>query len=151
MTQFLSKNNAASVAAVLTVVIVAAAAIVNHVALKNQLEKWRMLPEPERLTELYLTNSRNIPGSYTPGVSLPADFTVHNLEGRATTYNYTIAEQADNGTASYVLAKGSFSLNQNQTKAVRAAVTPLDMGERAKVTIRLTDDIAVDYWIKKGV
>lgn len=150
MTQFLSKNWK-YFAVGLVAVVIAAAAIVKHVALKNQLESWKVLPEPERLTELYFTNSQNLPKTYVPGQALPADFTVHNLEGRTTPYHYAIIEQNQAGSISQTLSTGNFNLASDQSKAVRAAIMPIDLGTRAKFTINLTtNNLSIAYWLTKG-
>ena len=132
-------------------------------AIYNQLNYWMLIPRPERLTELYFDNSTNLPTTYTVNEKQTVEFTIHNIEYRTTTYDYTITQSSEDGKTSKVLASDNLSLGQNQMQAVEVPVTFADLGSRSQIGVRLTfDGIAfgqnnlsqqtqlIFYWVNKG-
>jgi len=123
------------------ILIAAALIIIVLVALapniKTQLNAWKLLPQPERLTELYFTAPNNLPTTYVPGQSQTVSFTVHNLEYRTATYNYVITEASLDNTTSQILAHGTFTLAQDQFKKEQLNITLTDIGHRIKVKVDL--------------
>ena len=117
----------------------------------NQLNAWKLLPRPERLTELYFTKPNNLPSTYSPGQTQTVSFTVHNLEYRTTTYSYTILEQNNAGTTIQTLSSGSFTLDQNQYQTPQIKVQIADAGTRAKIVVQLTNvHESIDYWLNRS-
>jgi hypothetical protein len=138
--------------------------IANRQAIYDQFYDWKLIPRPERLTELYFTDHRNIPQAYAPGKALTMSFTVRNLEHRATGYDYTISQTTTDGTAKQ-LADGSFSLAHEHKKAVSVRVVPADLGtaERSRFVVTIsyqgiafgedspsTQKQSIYYWTSKG-
>lgn len=120
-------------------------------AIKHQLNSWKLLPQPERLTELYFTNPNNLPATYTPGQAQTISFTVHNLEYKTTIYNYVINEASQDGSVTQPLTSASFTSDQNQFKVVSLDVTPIDLGSRVKISVELkTKNQAIDYLVTKA-
>ena len=124
-----------------------------HAAIDRQLRSWKLLPEPERLTELYFTQPNNLPSSYTPGQPQTVSFTVHDLEYRTTTYHYQIIEQNQDTDASQTLNQGSFTLAQNAYRQQAVNIVTTDMGSHAKVEVQLTNvnDVneSIDYLLSR--
>jgi uncharacterized membrane protein len=119
-------------------------------AIKRQLNAWKLLPEPERLTELYFTNPNNLPTHYTPEKSQTVSFTVHNLEYRTTTYTYIITEQNLTGGQTETLNSGTFTLSQNQYKSPAVNIIPTDLGSSVKMTVDLIgENESIDYLVTK--
>jgi hypothetical protein len=119
--------------------------------IKDQLNSWKLLPQPERLTELYYVNPNNLPSTYTPGVNQSFDFTVHNLEYRNTDYTYQVEEQSSDGSQTATLTQGSFWLNQNDYKTVSENINISNMGTRVKVIVNLTNvNESIDYWVNRS-
>ena len=119
--------------------------------IKNQLNAWQLLPQPERLTELYFANPNHLPSTYAPGQAQAIAFTVHNLEYQPTTYRYTVTAQADGSATMTTLTTGSFRLDQNQSITTPVSVTLPDLGPRVKVAITLTDqNESIDYWVNRS-
>jgi uncharacterized membrane protein len=134
---------------VIGVVIIIALIIGFHSPIDRQLHNWKVLPEPERLTELYFTHPNSLPTTYTPGQKLPVNFTVHNLEYKTETYHYQISETNNAGSQTKILTTGSFILKQNRYHIMNVNITTTDMGGRAKVTTTLVNvNESVDYWVK---
>ncbi len=126
-------------------VITIAVCVVAHSAIARQLNEWKLLPQPERFTELYFTHPASLPATYTPGQTQTIAFTAHNLEHRTTTYSYTITA---NGTK---LSNGTFILAENQTRQVADTVTLPPLGNRAEITVTLTNvHTSIDYWVNVG-
>jgi uncharacterized membrane protein len=135
--------------AIVAAVVLVSALIITAPAIKRQLNAWKLLPQPERLTELYFTSPNQLPASYTPGQPQTVSFTAHNLEYRTTNYTYQISEQNQAGSATQPLAAGSFVLGQNQyhTQAVRIPLA--NLGSRVKVEVALTNvNESIDYWVE---
>lgn len=120
-------------------------------SIKRQMNAWKLLPEPEKLTELYFTHPNNLPSTYNPGQSQTVSFTVHNLEYQKMNYKYEIIEEADNSSQSQLLASGSFNLKQDQYNYPSFDVVPADLGQRVQIEIKLSNvSESIDYWVVKG-
>lgn len=136
--QKMKNRRSAMVGAVLFVVLVLAVLGGTHVqAIKNQLNDWKLLPRPERLTELYFTHPNNLPAKYTPGQTQKVSFTVHNLEYQKTTYHYAIVEASQNGSDQQQLDSGSFTLSQNQYARPMLDIALKDDGSAATISVLL--------------
>ena len=142
------RRNIASLFAAFGIVLVVGLSIGFHQQIKNQLNAWKLLPEPEKLTELYFTHPNNLPASYVIGQPQTVSFTAHNLEYQAETYRYKIVEENQAGSESKTLAAGSFTLQQNQYKDSNVTVMPANLGPRARITVELpTVNETIDYWV----
>jgi len=124
--------------------------VLNASAIKKQLNDWKLLPEPERLTELYFNNSSNLPMTYTPNQSQSFSFTVHNVEYRNMTYYYTISVGSSQ-SSSTPLQRGSFYLAQNQYKNIPVSLMVPDLGSRIQIIVTLTNPSeSIDYWVVRS-
>jgi hypothetical protein len=114
----------------------------------RQLDNWKLLPEHERLTELYFTHPNTLPGYYVPGSSQFVSFTTHNIEYNTTLYSYNIIEQSSDGTQSIIEDSGTFRLRQNQYKYIVDPVKLTNLGKRIKVYVQLTNEHeSIDFWL----
>jgi uncharacterized membrane protein len=135
---------------VIAIIVIVALVIGFHGAIDRQLHNWKVLPEPERLTELYFTHPNTLPTTYTTGQTLPVDFTVHNLEYKTETYRYQISEANNAGSQTKILDTGSFVLKQSKYHMASVNITTTDMGSRANVKVTLVKiNESVDYWVNK--
>ncbi|MDB5184820.1 MAG: hypothetical protein JWN38_628 [Candidatus Saccharibacteria bacterium] len=132
------------------VVVLAIGGIANASSIKNQLNDWKLLPQPERLTELYFTDHLNLPASYMPGTPQTVLFSVHNLEGHRQTYTYTVTQTRDDGKQVAQSAREQLTLNEGATKATKVVVVPVDMGARCKISVALSTGEAISYWVTRG-
>ncbi len=132
-----SKNLAAVIVfGVFVALIVGFAVNIAAPAIKAQLNDWKLLPRPERLTELYIKDHQTLPSLYTPDVPQSFQFTIHNLEYRQTNYQYQITAAGSNKTI--VLQKNSAKLNHNQSFTAEPAFALPDMGDRVKISATIT-------------
>jgi uncharacterized membrane protein len=120
-------------------------------SIKRQLNDWKLLPQPERLTELYFTHPNNLPSTFTAGQTQKVDFTVHNLEYRTTDYHYIVSEQSQAGGAVDTLTTGSFMLLQGQYKSPVLDIPLADMGSKVKISIDLSgQNESIDYLLSRS-
>lgn len=131
-------------------VIVILFGVVYKQPIKNQLNSWSLLPEPEKLTELYFNNSTSLPISYNPGVSQHVSFEIHNIEYQSWGYHYTISAISNNSPG-INLGSGSFTLAQNQYKDVSVDVLIPNLGPHVQVDFKLANPSeSIDYWVDRG-
>lgn len=144
----MSRRRLASIFVPLLIVVVLVLSIGYHQQIKNQLNAWKLLPQPERLTELYFTDPNNLPSTYVPGQTQTVKFTTHNLEYQTETYQYKILEQSQDGTKSQQLAAGQFTLQQNQYQHIAFPILPVDLGNRVQISVVLpTVNETISYWV----
>lgn len=118
-----------------------------HNQVKTQLNAWKLLPQPERLTELYFTKPNALPTKYISGQPQTVSFTVHNLEYSTMTYHYQIIEKNQNGSQYKTLYGGAFTLRPNIYQSETLKITPVDFGNRVKVAVKLLNiNESIDYW-----
>ena len=125
---------------VFIVLVIGGIGYANRQVVYDQLYSWKLIPRPERLTELYFTDHQALPALYHPDSQVPVAFTVHNLESRVTTYTYHIQQQNVDQSASRELAAGTFTLGHDATQAVIQHIALADMGERSRVLVVLSYD-----------
>lgn len=136
--------------AIALVIIIALGAIF-HSPIDRQLHRWKLLPEPERLTELYFTQPNSLPKQYVPGQAQTVRFTTHNLEYRTTNYQYRIVETGQANNQSQTLASGSFTLPQNAYKQETVNISTVDLGSNVKVEVDLMNvNESIDYLLGRS-
>lgn len=134
---------------VVLIVVVALVTGYRH-QIDNQLRSWKVLPEPEKLTELYFTDPNSLPTKYVPGQTQDVKFTVHNIEYQTETYHYIIYESNESGSQTQQLVSSAFVLGQNQYKNEAVSIPTADLGSRVKVEVYLSNvNESVDYWMNK--
>jgi uncharacterized membrane protein len=145
------KKNIKPLAIAVTLLVIVIIGIFNIHYIKDRLHAWKVLPEPERLTELYFTHPNNLPTTYTPNQSQTVSFTVHNLEYRTTDYKYEIIESNNNLANPNILTSNNFILKQNEYRKLNVNIHTLDLGQRVNLKVELVNvNESVDYWLKRG-
>jgi len=107
-------------------------------AVAEQLDAWQVLPQPERFSELYFTDYRQLPTSLIPGPSQKVSFTIHNLERQIVTYQYKLVALSPASDTGRVLSSGSCTLANNETRNIRRVVMIPDLGTRRQLRIDLS-------------
>ncbi len=132
------------------VMLVVLLGVIFHTSIDRQMHDWKLLPEPERLTELYFTHPNSLPKHYTPGQTQQVTFTVHNLEYRTTDYHYRITETSQDTNQSQTLATGSFTLPQNVYKNQVVSIPTANLGSHVKVGVELVNtNESIDYLLTR--
>jgi hypothetical protein len=137
------------IAAVVLAVLLATA---NFGSVKNQLNAWKLLPQPERYTELYFTDHQQLPTTYRPGQAQDVKFTVHNLEHQSVSYRYAIVASGGEGSAPPpdTLASGTFVLRHGEHKSISQPAASGDLGKRVKISVELKNqNHTIHYWLTK--
>ena len=133
------------------IVIIIALGVSFHSAIDRQMHSWKLLPEPEHLTELYFTRPNSLPASYVPGQVQTVSFTVHNLEYATTDYHYVIIETNQDGSQSQTLASSSFTLPQNGYKKEAVNISTVDLGAHVKLEVDLKNvNESIDYLLGRS-
>ncbi|HVZ10874.1 MAG TPA: hypothetical protein VG941_00385 [Candidatus Paceibacterota bacterium] len=70
--------------------------------IKAQLNDWKLLPQPERFTELYFNDPASLPYTAARSSRLGFSFTIHNLEGSDQDYHYVVSFVPDTGVATII-------------------------------------------------
>lgn len=102
-------------------------------AINGKLNERKLIPQPERYTELYFADYESLPRKIESGKPLDFSFVIRNLEGDDTNYPYVVYLEYADGRRENV-----------QTGAVSLA------NEGSK-TIIVTDNVAADPTIKKVI
>lgn len=132
------------------IVIIILAIIFNSATISRQLHSWKLLPSPEKLTELYFTRPNNLPTTYFPGKNQNVQFTIHNLEYQKENYHYVISVANNQGQQVTTLTQGDVVLMNGQYDKVSVNVILPDLGTREKITTTLTNvNESIDYWVNK--
>ncbi len=120
-------------------------------AIKNQLNDWKLLPRPEKLTELYFTYPNNLPSTYVSNQKQVISFTIHNLEYQKMNYRYQIIESNQSGTKSITLKSDNYSLQQNGYVGLSIGESIQDLGSRVKVSVTLSPvNETISYWVVRS-
>jgi hypothetical protein len=146
------------VAYIAAFVLVAATLILyfNTAAITRQLNAWQLLPQPERLTELYYEKHTELPTTYAPDMQQSYSFTVHNLEYRTTAYKYEVMEQSEDSSQRRVLSSGSFALEHDRSRTTAITISPIDFGPRVKIVTTINKNVSdndgnesIHYWVTR--
>jgi hypothetical protein len=86
--------------AVIAMVLIAGASFMiycNVGAVSNELNALKLIPQPERFTELYFDQYELLPTASGDDQPITFSFVIHNLEGEQAAYNYTVSFEPENG------------------------------------------------------
>lgn len=100
------------------------------------MDQWRLLPRPERVTELYFTDHRQLQDRTSFDAPQIVEFTVNNLEHQATTYTYTLSVVSEDSPEERQLSRDSFSLAHDRSKSIANSVD-LPPHKRAVIKVDL--------------
>lgn len=80
-------------------------------AIFNKMDDLKLIPQPEKFTELYFEKYADLPNSISTNTPVSFSFTIHNLEGQDMNYPYNMYIKDDFGTTT---VKSSSVLIKNQ-------------------------------------
>lgn len=96
--------------------------LMHPAAVLAQLNDWKILPQKEGVTELYLDNYADLPKQIVKGQTVPLTFTIHNLEGNEMTYPYVVYLYTEDG-ARIPIASSTVTLADNQSGVYSGSYT----------------------------
>ena len=121
---------------------------VQRTAIHDILTALYLIPQPERLTELYFENGANLSNIPANSNGVSFSFVVHNLEAADYHYTYNVSVYA-NGTK-HVVDSGNILVKDNQyyVKAEKLALTNVSGGQ--EIIVELTNkQQMIDFWVGK--
>jgi uncharacterized membrane protein len=129
--------------------------------LASQLNSWKLLPQPERFTELYFT-APSLPTHFKRGRSEVVAFTIHNLEHQTIQYHYLLTVQTEDGKKQF-LGDGTIAVAYDHAQNVRRTITVPLSARRVKVQVSLQysgipfgqnkaniETQSIHYWVNKA-
>lgn len=127
----------------------------------RQLSAWKLLPRPERLTELYFPDHAQLPTTFTPDALAIVRFTIHNQEHQATQYYYILTVQA--AGKEQLVGDGTITLAHNDSQNIVQTFSMPTLGDRQEIRVRLQYDSipfgheatssqtqAIHYWVNRA-
>ena len=122
---------------VLLLVTIGGFAYAGRNTLYNELNTLKLIPEPERFTELYFDDSASLPRNTVKGEPVSFSFTVHNVEGATTTYPYRVYFQDPSGDQQ-TLTTGTVSLADGASTAIPVSIIYPVSNARGMFVVDLT-------------
>lgn len=115
-------------------------------AIERQLTAWKLLPEPQSLTELYFTDPNQLPAHYEPNKSLVTKFSIVNHDQPSGSYRYTITESNVELTDTKTVESGSVRILRNNRVNLAKAVVLVEMGSQVYISVAV-NNVTIGYWI----
>jgi hypothetical protein len=114
-------------------------------AVQAELNNLKLIPIPERFTELYFDDASSLPRQTVRGQQISFAFTVHNVEGATTTYPYTVYFQYALGYK-VVFASSTMTLAPDESTTTIISHVFSQSNETGKVVVNLTSlDQSIDF------
>jgi hypothetical protein len=115
---------------------------------KSVLAAHHLLPEPERLTELYFEDHQNLGKTFTDLHSYSFSFTIHNLEYKDFTYEYEVRSIDEFGFS--LLDKNSITLKHDEYRTIPISFKTLVVKtNRFEVEVNiLNKKQAIHFWME---
>lgn len=115
-------------------------------AIYNELNGLKLIPTPERFSELYFINPESLPSSTTAGKTVSFSFAISNAEGVTTTYPYSVYFQYPDG-AKAIFATGTVSLadNASTTIAISHTFTASNLTGEVVVNLPSLNNQQIDF------
>ena len=120
----------------------------NEPAIHNELITLYLIPQPERLTELYFNNNASLPSSMTDSQEINFEFVIHNLETADYRYAYVVSVNV-HGTKHIVDSRNVLVKNgQYYVKAEKFKFK--DKADTQEIVVELLNkQQSIDFWMRK--
>ncbi len=116
----------------------------------GQLDAWRLVPRPERFTELYFENPSALPAVPAADGQVAFQFTIHNLEGAETAYSYRVYFAADSGL-NLPIDENTAVLASGASQTVAESYNFRQFREPGRVVVRLLNPPQeIDFLINRN-
>src|SRR5450759_2491273 len=118
----------------------------NRASVYNELVALYIIPQPEKLTELYFNNNANLPSSAKSNQIVSFAFVIHNLETTDYQYVYNVDVIA-NGTR-HTVDSGNVLVKNNQFYLKSEKFNLMNSPGSQEVIVELTNkQQSIDFWI----
>lgn len=113
-----------------------------------QLASLKLIPTPEKYTELYFNNTAHLPATST-GQLESFSFSIHNVTGQATNYPYDVI-LTQPARAGQIITSGDAVTAAGQTLDVPVSVVLVKGLVNSQIVVELPDqNQSIDFWIGK--
>lgn len=121
---------------------------VNRAFVHSELVTLDLLPQPERLTELYFNDSANLPSSATSNRVISFSFVIHNLETTDYQYSYDISVHTND--TRQIVDRGIVFVKNDQYYVKHEKFNLVFSSGRQDVVVELTNKRqSIDFWMGK--
>ena len=118
----------------------------NKALIYNELNSLNLIPQPEKLTELYFNDNANLPNSVKENQVINFAFVIHNLETADYQYDYVVSVNA-NGKR-HIVDSGNVWIKDNKYFVKNEQFMLLNSQSRQEVVVELTNkQQSIDFWI----
>jgi hypothetical protein len=117
-------------------------------AIYNELVALDLIPQPEKLTELYFNDHANLPSTATRNQAISFAFVIHNLE--ASDYQYTYDVSVNVHGTRRIVDSGNILVKNNQYYVKHEKFHLMTSEPGQKVVVELTNKHqSIDFWIRR--
>lgn len=118
----------------------------DRASINNQLALLDLIPQPEKLTELYFDNPTTLPASLPNNHIVSFTFSIHNVETTDYQYSYTVSVDA-NGSR-HIMDSGKVLVKDNRFYTKSEAFKLTNSHSRQDVIVEITNKRqSIDFWI----
>ena len=114
-------------------------ALANQNTIKSGLTQLKLLPEPERFTELYFNDyaafAGKLPKTIAKGETISFSFTIHNLEGKKMNYPYVVYMVDGTFHATTTIQQKAVLLDDNASTTIPVTYTFRSANPPAQETV----------------
>jgi hypothetical protein len=126
---------------VILMLIFVAVAVVTYQSRQSiyaEMDKLKLIPRPERFTELYFDDHTNLPTRISKNEDVSFTFVIHNLEGKEMEYPYVVYFQSKDGNV-VKIAEGFETLADGEYKAIEKTYVSNSDQNEGGVFVRLKE------------
>jgi hypothetical protein len=105
-------------------------------AIYAQLDSWKLIPRPERFTELYFNNHTNLPKQISNGEKISFSFVIHNLEGKSWQYPYSVFFISQDGQITNI-EEATVTLSDGEYKTIEETYTSALADNNGEIFVEL--------------
>lgn len=105
-------------------------------AIYAQLDSWKLIPRPERFTELYFNNHTNLPKQISEGETISFSFVIHNLEGKSWQYPYSVFFISQDGQITNI-EEATVTLSDGEYKTIEESYTSALADNNGEIFVEL--------------
>jgi hypothetical protein len=134
---------------IVVIIVVALTAYWQRAAIRAELGDLKLIPMPERFTELYFENPSSLPTQTVAGTPMSFLFGIHNAEGVTTAYPYVVYFQEPTGIVMDIQT-GTISLAPDASTTIVSSYTFPASNITGKVVVYLTSlNQHIDFLLSK--
>ena len=110
----------------------------NRKAAYAAMDNLKLIPRPERFTELYFNDHINLPKQFSPGEKISFSFVIHNLEGASKDYPYVVYFKSKDGQLKNIEEK-TVTLADGEVRAIDESYVSESSENQGGIYIKLKD------------